>query len=380
MMRACHVMAKPVSSRCNLRCRYCFYLEKPRQMPMDEATLEAFIRQHIAAQSGPVVEFAWQGGEPTLAGLAFYRKAVALQQHYRAGKRIQNTLQTNGILLDEAWCRFLKTHDFLVGLSLDGPQAVHDVYRRTRSGKPSHHRVMDALARLKDHQVEFNLLTVVGQHNVQEPETLYTYLSHLGTPFLQFIPLLERDASGAVTPESVTPAQFGRFLNRVFDHWVRRDIGRIFVQLFDSTLGVWCGHPAQMCAFSETCGHALALEANGDVYACDHYVYPAYRLGNIHGTSIDTLNQGAEAIRFGENKKRLLVQACRDCPVLNLCHGDCPKHRLHQGKSYFCRSYHDFFTHSAPCMKIMRNLLASHRSPSELMEILAVRTTGGHDG
>jgi uncharacterized protein len=216
-MRGCHVMAKPTSSLCNIRCRYCFYLEKPRQPVMDDATLEAFIRQHIAAQPGEAVEFAWQGGEPTLAGLSFYRRVVDLQKRYAAGKRIQNNMQTNGILLNDAWCRFLKEHGWLVGISIDGPADLHDDHRRTRSGKPTHHLVAAAIERLKAHGIDFNLLTVVNQRNGQQPERLYRYLKTLGTPFLQFIPLVERDESGTVTPESVLPEQFGTFLNTVFD-------------------------------------------------------------------------------------------------------------------------------------------------------------------
>ncbi|MCT4700648.1 anaerobic sulfatase maturase [Enterobacteriaceae bacterium H20N1] len=370
-MRGCHVMAKPTSSSCNIQCRYCFYLEKPRQPVMDDATLEAFIRQHIAAQPGDTVEFAWQGGEPTLAGLPFYRRVVALQKRYAAGKRIQNTMQTNGVLLNDAWCCFFRENGWLVGISIDGPADLHDAYRRTRSGKPTHHLVLAAVEKLKAHRIEFNLLTVVNQHNSRQPERLYRYLKTLGTPFLQFIPLVERDESGAVTPESVSPEQLGRFLNAVFDIWVREDIGNVFVQLFDSTLGVWSGYPAQMCTFSESCGHAFALEANGDVYQCDHYVYPAYKLGNLHSVSLGEINQSPAAIRFGENKHRLLAQDCQICPVRRLCQGDCPKHRISQGKSYLCHGYHSFFTHSAPYMKVMRDLLAQRRSPAELMGLLS---------
>ncbi len=369
-MRGCHVMAKPTSSRCNIQCQYCFYLDKPQQAVMDDATLEAFIRQHIAAQPGDVVEFAWQGGEPTLAGLPFYQRVAALQQRYRAGKCIQNNMQTNGILLNDAWCQFFKENGWLVGISIDGPADLHDHYRRTRSGKPTHHLVIAAIEKLKAHHVEFNLLTVISQHNSQQPERLYRYLTTLGTPFLQFIPLVERDEKGVVTDESVSPEQFGSSLNTVFDIWVRENIGNVFVQLFDSTLGVWSGYPAQMCTFSKTCGNAFALEANGDIYQCDHYVYPAYKLGNLHKISLSEIAQSKAAMRFGENKNRLLTQECQLCPVLRLCQGDCPKHRIDQGKSYLCQSYYRFFSHSAPYMKVMRDLLAQRRSPVELMAML----------
>ncbi|PLR35067.1 anaerobic sulfatase maturase [Chimaeribacter californicus] len=363
-------MAKPMSSRCNLRCRYCFYLEKPTHPVMDDATLERFIQQHIAAQPGEVVEFAWQGGEPTLAGLPFYQRVVALQQRYGAGKQIRNSLQTNGILLNDAWCRFLRQQGWLVGISLDGPADLHDLCRRTRSGKPTHHRVIAAIQHLNAHQVEFNLVTVINRHNSRQPARLYRYLKNLGTPFLQFIPLVEQDETGAVTPDSVPPEQWGDFLTTVFDLWVQEDIGRVFVQLFDSTLGVWSGYPAQMCVFSKRCGHAFALEANGDLYQCDHYVYPAYKLGNVHRRSLHEINQSQAAIRFGEDKHRLLVQACRVCPVQPLCRGDCPKHRLHQGKSYLCAGYFRFFTHSAPYMALLRDLIAQRCPPAELRSVM----------
>lgn len=369
-MRGCHVMAKPTSSRCNIQCGYCFYLEKPQQPVMDDATLETFICQHIAAQPDEVVEFAWQGGEPTLAGLPFYRRVVELQQRYAAGKRIQNTLQTNGILLNDAWCEFFQKNGWLVGISIDGSAQLHDYYRRTRSGRPTHSLVLAAIDRLIAHNIEFNLLTVVNNHNSQDPALLYRYLKTLGTPFLQFIPLVERDENGVVTPESVLPEQFANFLNTVFDIWVREDIGQVYVQLFDSTLGVWSGYPAQMCTFSESCGHAFALESNGDIYQCDHYVFPQYNLGNLHNIPLSEINQSPTAIRFGENKHRLLVQDCRVCSVRHLCQGDCPKHRISQGKSYLCHSYYRFFTHTAPYMKVMRDLLARRRSPTEIMKLL----------
>jgi uncharacterized protein len=370
IMNGCHVMAKPASSRCNLDCHYCFYIDKPRQPRMDDATLEAYIRQHIDAQPGQVVEFAWQGGEPTLAGLSFFERAVALQQRYAAGRRIQNTLQTNGILLDDAWCAFLARHGWLVGLSLDGPADLHDRYRVTRAGKPTHERVMEAMERLKAHGVDFNLLTVVNAHNVGQPERLYRYLRDLGTPHLQFIPLVESDEQGALTPESVSGEAWGRFLNAVFAIWVCEDIGRIFVQLFDSTLGVWCGHPSQMCVFSETCGHAFALEADGTLYQCDHYVFPEYRLGNLHEIPIAQINASDAARAFGQHKRRSLVNDCLECRARPLCQGDCPKHRLDGGKSVLCAGYRDFFTRTAPYMKTMRDLIRQRRSPVELMAML----------
>jgi len=357
-------MAKPASSRCNLRCRYCFYIDKPQQPMMDDATLEAFIQQHIAAQPGPEVQFAWQGGEPTLCGLDFFRRVAALQQRYAAGKRIANAFQTNGILLNHDWCRFFHENDWLVGISLDGPEEQHDAYRVSRSGKPTHHNVTVAIDKLRAHQVSFNLLTVVNRQNSRHPAQLYHYLRELGTPHLQFIPLLEHD-----NPESVTDHQWGAFLNEVFDVWVREDIGRVFVQLFESTLGVWSGYPSQMCSLAATCGHAFALETNGDVFQCDHYVYPQYRLGNIHQTPLSQLNNGDAAKAFGLRKQTALSAECRACQVNHLCHGDCPKHRIH-GKSALCAGYQAFFRHSASHMRVMRDLIRHHRSPMELMALL----------
>ena len=363
-------MAKPASSRCNLNCRYCFYIEKPQQSVMDETTLEAFIHQHIAAQPGPEVTFAWQGGEPTLCGLPFFQRVLALQKQYAGGKRIHNAFQTNGILLNDDWCRFFRENGWLVGVSLDGPADLHDTYRVNRSGKPTHHKVMKTIDMLVQHQVEFNLMVVVNRHNSQHPQRLYRYLQDLGTPFLQLIPLVERDECGNLSAESVTEQAWGSFLNGVFDIWVREDIGRVYVQLFDSTLGIWSGYPSQMCSLSETCGHAFALEANGDLYQCDHYVYPDYLLGNIHQQTIKTLNARPEAAAFGQQKSATLPQDCLQCPVLHFCHGYCPKHRISAGKSALCAGYRQFFTYSAPHMKAMRDLLKQHRSPMELMAML----------
>ncbi|BDH47734.1 regulatory protein [Salmonella enterica subsp. enterica serovar Choleraesuis] len=363
-------MAKPTSSQCNLGCRYCFYLEKERQPRMDDRTLERFIQQHIAAQPGNIVEFAWQGGEPTLAGLDFYRKVVELQQRYGNGKHIQNSLQTNGILLSDEWCQFLRNHGWLVGISIDGPADLHDHYRVTQSGKPTHQKVAQAISRLRAWGVEFNLLVVINALNAQYPERMYRYLTSLGTPFIQFIPLVEQDAEGNHGPASVPAAAWGKFLTTVFDLWVMKDIGQIFIQIFDSTLGVWSGHAAQMCSLAETCGHAFALEANGDLYQCDHFVYPAYLLGNLHRDSLAEINNSQTAQRFADHKRKSLSEECLRCDVRRLCQGDCPKHRQDNGKSVLCAGYRHFFDHTAPYMRVMRDLMAQRRSPMELMDIL----------
>ena len=363
-------MAKPASSRCNLSCRYCFYLEKARQPVMSDETLEAFIRQHIEAQPGDDVQFAWQGGEPTLCGLDFFRRAAELQQRYAGEKRIYNAFQTNGILLNDEWCQFFKEHGWLVGISLDGPPELHDAYRVSRSGNPTHHKVLKAIEALKNHQVEFNLLVVVNRLNSQHPQFLYRYLRELGTPFLQFIPLLEMNDRQQPDENSVTAEQWGAFLCAVFDVWVREDVGRVFVQLFDSTLGVWNGFSSQMCSLGETCGHAFALESNGDVYQCDHYVYPSFRLGNIHQIPIREINASVAVAAFGQHKKRSLPDECKSCSALKLCNGDCPKHRDASGKSALCAGYQQFFTYTAPHMKVMRDLIRQRRSPMELMMML----------
>ncbi|WP_019615837.1 anaerobic sulfatase maturase [Psychromonas ossibalaenae] len=398
----CHVMAKPTGSTCNLNCTYCFYLEKHKlyressKQFMDQYTLENYIRQHIEAQSADVVEFAWQGGEPTLAGLAFYKKAVELQKKYAGRKQIHNNLQTNGIIIDDLWCQFFKENNWLIGISIDGPMELHDIYRVNRSGKGSHQKVIKAVTLLKYYQIEFNILAVINNHNVKHPQKVYNYLKSLGTAHIQFIPLIERENRNApshelrlispgfqplsyVTSWSVEAKAYGQFLADVFTAWVEKDIGRVFIQLFDSLLGVWCGYPAQMCSFSERCGHAFALEANGDIYNCDHYVYPEHKLGNINETKIITINNSERAKQFANDKKLNLSTDCHFCPFLKVCHGGCPKHRFiasssgQKNHNYFCEGYKIFFTRSAPYMKLMRNLINRGISPAELMNMTVQR-------
>lgn len=369
-MQGCHVKAMPAGSRCNLNCRYCFWPAKQQHKMMDDATLKAFIRQQIDAQPGKVAQFTWQGGEPTLCGLAFFQRAAALQKRYANGKRIENTLQTNGILLNDSWCHFLQQEGWQVSVSVDGPADLHNAYRVSRRGKSSHQKAINAIGRLKKARVSFNLLCVVNNLNSQQPQRLYRYLRTLGTPFLHFIPLVEQDNQGQLAAESVSGEAWGEFLTTVFDLWARADIGRINIQLFDSTLGVWCGYPAQICSFAETCGHAFVLVANGDLYQCDRYVYPEYRLGNLHQIPIKTLNASREVSAFGMIKKSGLGDDCRRCELLPLCRGDCPQHRFMQGKSALCAGYARFFNYTAPHMRVMRDLLRQRRSPMELMAVL----------
>lgn len=369
-MPGCHVMAKPASSRCTLHCRYCCYIEKQQQNVMDDATLQTFIRQQIDAQLGSVVPFAWQGGEPALSGLDFFRRVAVFQAQFANGKRIENAFQTNGILLNDAWCRFFREHGWLVGISIDGPAEMYNAYRVNRSGTPSHHNVINAIQQLAKHGVEYKLLCIVNNLNSQQPQRLYQYLRSLGTPFLQFIPLVEQDEQGNLTAESVSGEAWGRFLITVFDCWVREDIGRVYVQLFDSTLGVWRGDPSQICPIGETCGHAFALDANGDRYQRYHYVYPACQPGNLPPIPIEEMNLNHEAVVLGQSNKNTLHDDCRRCDVLRFCQGDCPKHRFVQGKSALCHGYLHFFNHTAPHMRVMRDLLKQRRSPMELMSFM----------
>jgi uncharacterized protein len=398
-----HLMTKPMGSKCNLDCTYCFYLEKEKLYPeatplrMTPAVLEAYVRDYIAAQPGGTVSFAWQGGEPTLAGVEFFRRAVALQQRYGQGRRIENAFQTNGTLLDDEWGDFLAREKFLVGLSVDGPAPLHDAYRVDRGRQPTFDRVMAGLAVLKKHGVEFNTLTTVHRKNATRPLEVYRFLREVGSGYVQFIPIVERHADAVaaernglwlapppdhedaaaldaqVTEWSVRPGDFGNFLSTIFDEWVRRDVGRVFVQQFDAALANWAGEPAGVCVFSENCGRALAIEHNGDVFSCDHYVYPRYRLGNLLNQSLGAMVDSPQQTEFGLAKSKTLPRYCRECPVRFACHGECPKHRFlrtphgEPGLNYLCAGYKKFFTHVDSPMRTMAALLAMGRAPAEIM-------------
>lgn len=404
---AFHVMTKPVGPVCNLDCRYCFYLEKERLFPaggsfrMSDDVLDAYVRRYIAEQSSAEIHFAWQGGEPTLLGVDFFRKAVSLQRKYAAGKTVLNAIQTNGTLLDDRWGEFLAENGFLVGLSVDGPRALHDHYRVDKGGKPTFDDVMRGLSVLKRHGVEFNTLTVVHRGNAKHPLEVYRFLREIGSGFIQFIPLVERSADsedrrrglalaapprsgeGAresdVTPWSVEPGDYGDFLVRIFDEWVRSDVGRVFVQLFDVALGNWIGVGSSLCVFAETCGRAVALEHNGDVFSCDHYVYPEYRLGNLMNQSLGSMLESAAQVEFGQSKKEALPRYCRECEVRFACNGECPKHRFatapdgEPGLNYLCPAYKKFFGHIDPYMREMGRLLREGRAPSEIMGTFEAR-------
>ncbi len=399
-LSSCHVMAKPSSSKCNIDCHYCFYLEKHHLYPeqgstsyMNEETLRCYVRQQIEAQSTKQVVFAWQGGEPTLLGTDFFRKAVEFQKHYSGDKEIINTLQTNGLLLNEEWCLLFKEHNFLIGISIDGPQHLHDEYRRTRSDKPTHHLVECAISLLKHHHVEFNTLTVVNHHNVEYPEELYQYLKSVGSTHMQFIPLVERKATeptkdgltllhpqrteqSQVSPWSVDGEKFGLFMSTIFHHWVRNDVSEIWVQWFENTFALTAGESSQTCVFSPTCGSAFALESNGDVYACDHYVYPEHKLGNIHRESIDQINQSKANQKFGLAKQQSLSKHCLECPFLSLCNGGCPKHRFALSSSakpeqnYLCKGYKTFFAYSQPYFQLIHKLQRAGYPHGAVMDII----------
>lgn len=402
-----HVMAKPTGAICNLNCHYCYYLEKERLYPAGEtfrmapAVLETFISQYIASQKTPEITFAWQGGEPTLLGLDFFREVVRLQSKHSDGRKISNAIQTNGTLLNDSWCSFFTEHDFLVGLSIDGPQHLHDANRPDKGGHPSFGKVMRGLACLRKHGTNFNTLTVVSRTNARQPLEVYRFLKEIGSAYLQFIPLVERVAGAearamgldhapppeslsgrertSVTPESVDPREFGSFLLAVFDEWVRSDVGRVFVQLFDATLAGWMGLEPPLCVFAETCGNAMALEHNGDLFSCDHYVYPNYRLGNILETPMAELASSPVQLTFGRAKRDSLPRYCRKCEVRLLCNGECPKHRFiatpdgEPGLNYLCAGYKSFFTSSAPYFQGMAELLRNRRPPADIMLSVAAR-------
>lgn len=380
--RPFHLMIKPTGAECNLSCEYCYYLEKSSLYPgkktrMDDATLERITAAFLLTHPGPEVSFGWQGGEPLLMGMDFFKRALELQEKYiRPGLKIVNALQTNGVLINDAWARFFAEHQFLIGLSIDGPADLHDHYRRDRGGKPSHARTMAGLAALQRHKVEHNALVTVNRVNSEEPLRVYRFLTGLGLEHLQFIPIVEREAprSRKVTPWTVRPERYGTFLCEIFDFWARHDVGRVFVQLFESTLNVWLGNYPSLCVFAPTCGLGLAVEYNGDLYACDHYVFPEYLRGNVTPETLKGLIDSTAQRKFGQSKADLSLE-CRRCPSLNFCGGDCLKHRLRltdDGKliSYLCLSYQQFFSHSAQVLQAMAGEIRAGRPAVNVMEVL----------
>jgi uncharacterized protein len=395
-----HVLAKPIGPICNLDCKYCFYLEKELLYPqvekwaMRDEVLESYIRQYIEAHDAPEVNFAWQGGEPTLLGVEYFRRVVLLEKQYANGKRISNAFQTNGVLLNSEWAEFFHENQFLIGVSIDGPHQLHDAYRVDKGGQPSFDRVMRGIETLKLHNVEFNTLTTVHRANAESPLEVYRFLRESGSGYMQFIPIVERISNQAsadglhlispdftgeaqVAPWSVGPHQFGRFMCAIFDEWVRQDVGRYYVQLFDVSLEMWTGMEASLCVFRRTCGEAMAIEHCGDVYSCDHFVYPQNKLGNIMDSPLETLVESEQQRRFGQAKESTLPKYCRECDVRFACNGECPKHRFlttpdgEPGLNYLCAGYKMFFHHVDPYMRFMASELAAERPPANVMRWVA---------
>lgn len=389
------LMAKPSGSVCNLDCTYCFYLEKEHLYPerkshwqMDRLTLENYIRKNIQVQNNDVVDFLWQGGEPTLLGLDFFKEAVRLQNQYRGLKHINNYFQTNGTNIDDAWAGFLKENNFLVGVSIDGDRISNDTWRVTRSGKSSFDMVMAGLCVLKRHKVEFNTLTVVNAENVKRPLDVYRFLKRIGSRYMQFIPLVERkavepDANGLtliqpgfvgqcrVTEWSVPAKAWGRFMNQIFDLWVQHDIGDVFVMNFEQTLAKMCGNPSA-CVINETCGANLIVESNGDVYSCDHFVYPENRLGNLNEDDLPLLVNSPKNIAFGQKKQTGISKDCLNCMIRPVCNGGCPKHWFEfssdgrPNKNYLCEGFAIHLFHVVPKMKMLLSLLAAKATPGKI--------------
>jgi len=402
--RGIHVVAKPIGPACNLNCEYCFYLEKQALFPegeqsrMSDGVLSAFIAGYIASQPVPVVEFVWQGGEPTLLGIDFFERVVELQKPFAKGRTITNSLQTNGTLLTDEWCRFLKRHNFMVGISLDGPKEIHDRYRKDRRGRGTSEKVMHGLRLLQKHKVETNVLASVARDTAAKPLEVYRFLREAGVEFIQFTPIVERepddrsaglglrlaapaalesrDEQGEVMPWSVGPEAWGDFLIGVFEEWVRNDVGKIFVMNFEWALNAWIGNPSPVCVHAERCGRALVIEHNGDVYACDHCVYPQYRLGNILADSLSRMADRSVQSGFGVTKETALPRWCRECEVLAACRGGCPKHRFAQtvhdepGLHFLCAGYRKFFLHIRKYLHIMTQLLEHGQPVSLVMEAL----------
>lgn len=392
-----YLLAKPAGSRCNLACKYCYYLEKSllfeKHSPqvMDDALLEKFIHDYIGAQTTQEVLFTWHGGEPLMRPLQFYKKAVALQRKYAAGRRIDNCLQTNGTLLTDEWCRFFKERGWLVGVSVDGTQEMHDAYRRAKGGGPSHHKVMQGIRLLQKHGVEWNALAVVNDFNADQPKEFYRFFKEIGCRFIQFTPIVERllphadgrqlaaveeEGTGGMMPFSVSPEQWGDFLIGIFDEWVKEDVGEYFVQLFDATLANWMGVQPGICTLARTCGHAGAIEWNGDVFACDHFVFPQYRLGNLREKSLVEMMYSPKQREFGRAKQTALPRQCRECRWLFACNGECPKNRFartadgEKGLNFLCNGYRRFFEHVAPYMDWMKRELMANRPPAGIVDLL----------
>jgi len=399
-----HVVAKPIGPACNLRCKYCFYIEKQVLFRLDESwrmsdpVLSAFIKNYVASQSTPVVEFVWQGGEPTLLGIDFFNHVVELQKQFAKDKVITNSLQTNGTLLDDEWCRFLKRHKFIVGISLDGPKEIHDRYRKDRKGLGTFEQVLRGLKLLQKHRVQYNVMACVARETAAWPLDVYGFFRDAGVEFIQFTPIVERvpDARSSslglrfaapasldreetqkeVTPWTVIPEEYGDFLIAIYEEWARHDVGKIFVMNFEWALNAWIGNPSPVCIHAEHCGRSVVVEHNGDVYACDHSVYPEYRLGNIRVDSLIQMVEKSLQSGFGIAKGTALPRWCRECEVLKACRGGCPKHRFlttyydEPGLHYLCEGYKKFFLHIRKYLRVLTTLLENGLPASYMMEAI----------
>lgn len=391
-----YVMLKSIGSLCNLDCDYCYYLEKvnlynpKKNQVMSDELLERFVKEYIESQTMPDVMFTWHGGETLMRPLSFYNKAIELQKKYANGRRIDNSIQTNGTLLTDDWCKFFKENNFLVGISVDGPQEFHDEYRRDKMGRPSFQRVMRGIQLLKKHDVDFNCLAVVNDYNVDFPLEFYRFFKEIDCRYIQFTPIVERlrntpsplklataeeqDQTVELADFSVSPRKWGQFLCAVFDEWVKEDVGTIFIQLFDATLANWVGQQPGVCTMAKTCGHAGVMEFNGDVYSCDHFVFPEYRLGNIYSKPLASMMYSDEQLKFGNDKFDKLPRQCRECDMLFACYGECPKNRFaidkygNKGLNYLCEGYYMFFNHVAPYMDFMKRELQAQRPPANVMQ------------
>jgi uncharacterized protein len=397
-----HVLAKPIGPACNIKCDYCFYLEKHalfdkgEDMRMPDDVLAAYISSYVQSQPTPVVEFVWHGGEPTLLGIDFFRKVVELQKPFLGKKQITNSLQTNGTRLTDEWCEFFKQNNFFIGLSLDGPREIHDLYRKDHMGRATFDDVMRGLKLLQKHGVECNILACVGKETAYHPLEVYNFFKSENVKFIQFTPIIERmpddrakeqglwlasparldgeETNTRVTPWTVEPKKYGDFLVSIYEEWVKKDVGEVFVMNFEWALNAWIGNPSPVCIFARQCGRAVAMEHNGDVYACDHYVYPEYRLGNVLRESLGEMVNRSVDSGFGPHKEETLPRYCRECEVLQACWGGCPKHRFTKsphgepGLHYMCAGYKRFFTHIRKYLHAFTQLLEHDIPPSRIME------------
>ena len=397
--RPMYVMLKPAGSLCNLRCKYCYYLEKDKLYKqcknhvISDELLEKFIKEYIEAQTTPQVLFTWHGGETLMRPISFYKRALELQRIYGRGRQIDNCIQTNGTLLTDEWCQFFKDNNFLVGVSIDGPQEFHDEYRRTATNKPTFVKVMNGINLLNKHVVDWNALAVVIDYNADYPLEFYRFFKQIGCKYIQFSPIVERvvkredgltlapgmqGGDAGLADFSITPEQWGNFLCTIFDEWVHNDVGEYFVQLFDATLANWVGQAPGVCILAEECGHAGVMEFNGDVYSCDHFVYPEHLLGNLHTKTITEMMYSDQQNKFAKMKKQMLPQQCKECKFLFACHGECPKNRFLNDKygiyglNYLCKGYRQFFEHVEPYMNFMKRELENHRAPANVMKQIFV--------